>query len=1054
MSYQQALKQAPFTEQTHSTIAALPQPEPQNKELLLLSDWMEIPNFIPPRPPRLFFELFSGPNHPLSSHILKLGTGTLQPFDILLNDYMDILDNDCYLMILRLISSRRIGTILAAPPCTEYSLLKLKSPGPPPCRSPDCMDRPLFDDEACIHRFTSSKEILNRTTNILHVNHIHGGYSAMEQPLSAMSWDEPFVQEARTDFLTESSIISHCRVRDRDSIPLNKHWLFVSNIPGFREAELQCTCAHRHESFAGIRESDGSFRSRTTAEYPELLVQHVSKFLRLEQQGSDISSSFLDWNSIILQLPRRPPAIFEHIPDGGGLASSALWPLPFKMDIFSSLRKRLEKIAIDFGIVKSLPHHISLQKPDSPFSADILEATQQAFSDFFLEYDDTANFDITPGQPFRLGLLFKLASLMKDPDSDLIPMLEKGVDLGIDELIPSSNTWPDKTDSSPDFPGPFAFELFSENWSSADSDQPTLTRLIQQEIDDGFVVKVGTLQEAQEKFGDKLAIGKLGIATQQPNKPRLVLDSTISGLNPLSRQAIQEKCSYPNISNLQRCIPSALTHPCKFLNLDAKSAHKRIKVRPEHQGLLAFRFQDVVYHYQVLHFGGACSAYYWTRLAGIFLRFFHQFLYVYHFGMVFVDDFICGLDPIAAPLQTSSLLLTIAFLNIPLSWHKLELGYNITWIGWSIDSWSDSIMIPQDKLTKLLQNMYLLTTSGKFKRNLIEAVTGHLLWISSIFPFIRWSLGTLYSILSRQGIQLVRLNKDQIQQVTALLDENGQLTQFLQRPYVPQGSIISRMGKIQFTTGGVNKFRQSCFDLNFAWASFWNCRSNRVQIYETEASILRDLYDYIRNSIPRTALSIPRRFTLLAGADAFASQDHFGLGAWLSCPQQEMWVSLLGDKRILPSEFQTDNLQRHIISFETMAQCILLIMFTRSGLRGIDFTIASKVDNQASEAIIAQGFSQLPIPSQLTKAIQSLTYQSNISLQPYRCTSADNLRADNLSRGHIDQELSTERVHLSLPELLSSLFPWIITRWLASSKGIKQDQQWCKLRVDEHHCST
>ena len=84
-----------------------------------------------------------------------------------------------------------------------------------------------------------------------------------------------------------------------------------------------------------------------------------------------------------------------------------------------------------------------------------------------------------------------------------------------------------------------------------------------------------------------------------------------------------------------------------------------------------------------------------------FLRFFHQFLYVHHFGMVFVDDFIFGLDPVVAPLQASTLLLCCAFLNIPLSWHKLELGHQITWIGWSIDSWSDTVSIPQGKLRKL-----------------------------------------------------------------------------------------------------------------------------------------------------------------------------------------------------------------------------------------------------------------------------------------------------------------------------------------------------------------
>ena len=106
---------------------------------------------------------------------------------------------------------------------------------------------------------------------------------------------------------------------------------------------------------------------------------------------------------------------------------------------------------------------------------------------------------------------------------------------------------------------------------------------------------------------------------------------------------------------------------------------------------------------------------------------------MFHFGLVFVDDFIFGLDSVAAPLQTSTLLLCIAYLNIPLSWHKLELGYHITWIGWDIDTWSDTITLPQDKMHKILQNISELKTSGKFKRSLLESVTGNILWVSGIF---------------------------------------------------------------------------------------------------------------------------------------------------------------------------------------------------------------------------------------------------------------------------------------------------------------------------------
>ena len=120
----------------------------------------------------MFLELFSGPNHPLSSHIRSLGVEVLKPFDILLDPSLDILDDQCYYTILRVVASRQVGSVVAAPPCTEYSLLKLKQPGPLPCRLPGRLEEPLYDTTDCRSRFYSSREILQRSTVILHVNHI------------------------------------------------------------------------------------------------------------------------------------------------------------------------------------------------------------------------------------------------------------------------------------------------------------------------------------------------------------------------------------------------------------------------------------------------------------------------------------------------------------------------------------------------------------------------------------------------------------------------------------------------------------------------------------------------------------------------------------------------------------------------------------------------------------------------------------------------------------------------------------------------------------------
>ena len=162
-----------------------------------------------------------------------------------------------------------------------------------------------------------------------------------------------------------------------------------------------------------------------------------------------------------------------------------------------------------------------------------------------------------------------------------------------------------------------------------------------------------------------------------------------------------------------------------------------------------------------------------------------------------------------------------------------------------------------------------------------------------MFPHIRWMLGTLYTILSRTGLQLVRLNRQQVSFILQNIDEQGTLTHFLEQPFVPQGAILQRLGKIQFSGLGLSAFKDACFDISFAWTTFLSCRSNRVQIYEEEANNITVMAEFFEHSTPMVPLSQYRRFTIQAGADAFADTSGFGLGAWLHSPAGTSWCSII-----------------------------------------------------------------------------------------------------------------------------------------------------------------
>ena len=857
----------------------------------------------------------------------------------------------------------------------------------------------------------------------------------MEQPLSAMSWDEDFVSFACQEFLVETAIFSHCNVCESHEIPLAKDWKFVANIPNFSDCTLPCTCLSPHRSFAGKRDHKGEFLSKQTAEYPPKLAKILSSELQVQLMKSAVRGTW-SLQNLLDHLPRRAPLRTIHIPDGAGLASSALWPIPFQEDVFQHLRKRLEELCYTYGMHRIIKSHIAQKRNESPFTPQMQTDLDGIFRDFFVENQLDISFETPPDQPFRLFALEALAKLAGDPDANFVATLVDGVDLGVSQEIQPSGVWPLKQDEQD--VGDNHFQSFTSNWASAETDDETLEKLIQKEIADGFVVELPSLAYAKEQFGDLFAIGKLGIATQQVDKPRLVLDSTISGLNPASNKAILEKYSYPKLTDLQRCLPSSVRKPNLFLNIDVKSAHKRIKVRRDHQGLLAFRSGDKLYHYKVLHFGGSCSAYYWTRVAGILLRCVHRLLFLYHSGMVFVDDFIFSFSNDTALLQASIVLMLMSFLHVPLSWNKLELKEQVTWIGWDLNTVSDTVSITQEKTQKIISMLRKCSTSGKFLRKDVEKLTGTILWISEMFPHIRWILGTLYTILSRPGLQLVRLTKDQIQFILENLSDQGILMKFLPQPFVPQGSILQRLGKFSFQNS-IESLKKLCFDCSYAWTTFLNCRSNRVQILEHEAEILRNMIDFFSTTSPCVALSQTRRFELIAGADAFADKDNFGLGAWLQSPAGSLWCSITGNKHDIGRWISSDSLQSHILAFEMIAQLLVLILFRfqEKFIRGQDIFISTRLDNQAAEAILQQGFTQLPIPAAITKAHQILTFQSRTFLQPFRASSAENVRADDLSRGRILQEDPQGQLLVDITVLMEAIFSDGASH-LARLRGVKR----------------
>ena len=74
---------------------------------------------------------------PISAAAKKLGIPHWKPIDIALDSCHDILSDSFFQrLLIDLAWSGEVALLVAAPPCREYSILKLAPAGPPACRSP------------------------------------------------------------------------------------------------------------------------------------------------------------------------------------------------------------------------------------------------------------------------------------------------------------------------------------------------------------------------------------------------------------------------------------------------------------------------------------------------------------------------------------------------------------------------------------------------------------------------------------------------------------------------------------------------------------------------------------------------------------------------------------------------------------------------------------------------------------------------------------------------------------------------------------------------------
>ena len=117
-------------------------------------------------------------------------------------------------------------------------------------------------------------------------------------------------------------------------------------------------------------------------------------------------------------------------------------------------------------------------------------------------------------------------------------------------------------------------------------DRGGANELLQKEVDAGWLETVPLLQ-AQDRWGDRLAVGRLNIVTALGKKPRLVVDSTVCGTSSCCH--VGETYALPGLDCVRHCFPFRRHNgELGSFSLDIEAAHKTVRIREKAGDLLAF----------------------------------------------------------------------------------------------------------------------------------------------------------------------------------------------------------------------------------------------------------------------------------------------------------------------------------------------------------------------------------------------------------------------------------------------------------------------------------
>ena len=236
--------------------------------------------------------------------------------------------------------------------------------------------------------------MLERCIHLLQLVIAAGGHGHLEQPSSAMSWEEPSVRAFIRAHACSCIYVATCGY-GKD---WHKSWLFASTFASLQAIAHQCQHPPgSHQSIIGARSDSGHYLSRETAEYPEQLCSSMASILL------PLLSDHRHVLDVTCALQHVRTKDYNAHPfarqDGAGFVSQADWSAPHSgQDIFSNLRKQFSQLIVDGRLDKQIVASFSQHSDSPPFSDDQLQPFRALLGEFLEAQGHVPDWSVPSGQ--------------------------------------------------------------------------------------------------------------------------------------------------------------------------------------------------------------------------------------------------------------------------------------------------------------------------------------------------------------------------------------------------------------------------------------------------------------------------------------------------------------------------------------------------------------------------------------------------------------------------------------------------------------------------------